>query len=244
MQYVVPVEDLTSMLWEPYACSNPSVCRLNTGRRCRFQPFPTRRFGRKFSPLVSKLFEEFSDDEDSDSGDREWCLVIPTSEKRSKIRRSLRTVKELSQKACSDSTDKDGNDTPKQTSRDNVLAENRERIVAISHLEKPEKFSVKLDVKGYKHADIMVKIRDRTVLIDAQRKETNPGTGVYIQRELHRRFSLPKHVNPDAVVSSLDTNGTLTIEAPQSTEEKTSKPQTDLDEMTVNSFDQDSDNSL
>ncbi|XP_066138996.1 alpha-crystallin B chain-like [Euwallacea fornicatus] len=88
-----------------------------------------------------------------------------------------------------------------------------------------DKFQVKLDVEGFKPAELKVKtLTDQnTIEIEGKHEEREDDHGL-ISRQFVRRFVLPKGHDLKGVVSTLSEDGILTITAPKKplevTEEK------------------------
>jgi len=77
------------------------------------------------------------------------------------------------------------------------------------------KFEVKLDVNHFKPEDIVVKTVDNYIVISGKHEEKADKHG-FIKREFTRRYALPERCDPEKVVSSLKSDGILTIESPKS----------------------------
>ncbi|XP_069460971.1 heat shock protein beta-6 [Ambystoma mexicanum] len=76
-----------------------------------------------------------------------------------------------------------------------------------------DKFSVLLDVKHFSPEELNVKVIGDHVEVHAKHEERQDEHG-FISREFHRRYTIPKVVNPTAITSALSPEGILTIEAP------------------------------
>lgn len=82
-----------------------------------------------------------------------------------------------------------------------------------------EKFQLKLDVHDFKPDEITVKTLDgNAIQIEAKHEEKHDDKG-FISRQLVKRFVLPKGHDLKSVVSSLSSDGVLTITAPRRVEE-------------------------
>uniref|UniRef100_A0A8D0BBQ2 SHSP domain-containing protein n=1 Tax=Salvator merianae TaxID=96440 RepID=A0A8D0BBQ2_SALMN len=79
-------------------------------------------------------------------------------------------------------------------------------------LEK-DKFSVLLDVKHFSPEELSVKVVGDHIEVHAKHEE-RPDEHGYISREFHRRYLIPKGVDPAAIVSALSPDGVLSITAP------------------------------
>ncbi|XP_069057237.1 alpha-crystallin B chain-like [Pleurodeles waltl] len=76
-----------------------------------------------------------------------------------------------------------------------------------------DKFSVHLDVKHFSPEEMSVKVVGDHIEVHAKHEERADEHG-YISREFHRRYTIPKVVNPAAITSALSPDGILSIEAP------------------------------
>ncbi|XP_030068620.1 heat shock protein beta-6 [Microcaecilia unicolor] len=76
-----------------------------------------------------------------------------------------------------------------------------------------DKFSVLLDVKHFSPDEISVKVVGDHVDVHAKHEERQDEHG-FISREFHRRYMIPKVVNPSAITSALSPDGVLSITAP------------------------------
>lgn len=75
-------------------------------------------------------------------------------------------------------------------------------------------FEVKLDVEHFKPEEITVKTVDNSIIIDAKHEEKKDDVGS-VSRHIVRRYDLPKGYNPEQVVSSISSDGILTIKCPK-----------------------------
>uniref|UniRef100_A0A8C3SE39 SHSP domain-containing protein n=1 Tax=Chelydra serpentina TaxID=8475 RepID=A0A8C3SE39_CHESE len=92
--------------------------------------------------------------------------------------------------------------------------------VALPHLALPilmtldkDRFSVLLDVKHFSPEELSVKVVGDYVEVHAKHEE-RPDEHGYISREFHRRYGLPRGVDPATITSALSPDGILTITAP------------------------------
>ncbi|XP_061452927.1 heat shock protein beta-6 [Rhineura floridana] len=76
-----------------------------------------------------------------------------------------------------------------------------------------DKFSVLLDVKHFSPEELKVKVMGDYIEVHAKHEE-RPDEHGYISREFHRRYMVPKGVDPAAIVSALSPDGVLSITAP------------------------------
>lgn len=75
-------------------------------------------------------------------------------------------------------------------------------------------FQVTFDVQEFKPEEIAVKTVDNMVVVEGKHEEREDGQGI-ISRHFLRKISLPKNVDPQQVVSSLSSDGVLTVKAPK-----------------------------
>ncbi|XP_053124731.1 heat shock protein beta-6 isoform X2 [Hemicordylus capensis] len=76
-----------------------------------------------------------------------------------------------------------------------------------------DKFSVLLDVKHFSPDELSVKVVGDHIEVHAKHEE-RPDEHGYISREFHRRYMIPKGVDPAAITSALSPDGVLSITAP------------------------------
>ncbi|XP_054856100.1 heat shock protein beta-6 [Eublepharis macularius] len=76
-----------------------------------------------------------------------------------------------------------------------------------------DKFSVLLDVKHFSPEEISVKVVGDHIEVHAKHEE-RPDEHGYISREFHRRYMIPKGVDPASITSALSPDGVLSITAP------------------------------
>ncbi|KAJ6663497.1 hypothetical protein lerEdw1_009576 [Lerista edwardsae] len=76
-----------------------------------------------------------------------------------------------------------------------------------------DKFSVLLDVKHFAPEELSVKVVGDHIEVHAKHEE-RPDEHGYISREFHRRYMIPKGVDPAAITSALSPDGILSITAP------------------------------
>lgn len=82
-------------------------------------------------------------------------------------------------------------------------------------IQDKEKFQVKLNVRNFAPQEITVKTLDSNcVQIEGKHEEHEDGKG-YISRQFIRKFVLPEGHDLKEVVSSLSSDGTLTVTAPR-----------------------------
>lgn len=73
---------------------------------------------------------------------------------------------------------------------------------------------VNLDVQQFKPDQISVKTVDNAVVIEGKHEERQDEHG-FISRQFTRKYMLPDNIDPSTVVSSLSSDGVLTISAPK-----------------------------
>lgn len=82
-----------------------------------------------------------------------------------------------------------------------------------------EKFQVKIDVQDYKPEEIVVKTLDgNAIQIEGKHEEKHDGGKGFISRQFVRKFVLPKGHDIKNAVSSVSSDGILTITAPKNAE--------------------------
>ncbi|XP_073838626.1 heat shock protein 27-like [Musca autumnalis] len=74
-------------------------------------------------------------------------------------------------------------------------------------------FQVCMDVSQFKPSELTVKTVDRTVVVEGKHEEREDEHG-FIQRHFIRKYSLPKGYDPKDVVSTISSDGVLTVKAP------------------------------
>ncbi|XP_055533242.1 protein lethal(2)essential for life-like [Wyeomyia smithii] len=77
-----------------------------------------------------------------------------------------------------------------------------------------DKFQINLDVQQFSPNEISVKAIDNSILVEAKHEEKQDEHG-YISRHFVRRYMLPDGHDPEGIVSSLSSDGILTITAPK-----------------------------
>nr|CAD7199475.1 unnamed protein product [Timema douglasi] len=73
---------------------------------------------------------------------------------------------------------------------------------------------VNLDVQQFKPEEIKVKTVDNYIVVEGKHEERKDEHG-FISREFQRRYLLPEGVDPQAVTSTLSSDGILSIAAPK-----------------------------
>ncbi|XP_055605403.1 protein lethal(2)essential for life-like [Uranotaenia lowii] len=78
-----------------------------------------------------------------------------------------------------------------------------------------DKFQISLDVQQFAPEEITVKMAgDNSIVIEGKHEEKQDEHG-YVSRHFVRRYMLPKDHDPEGIVSSLSSDGILTISAPK-----------------------------
>lgn len=75
-------------------------------------------------------------------------------------------------------------------------------------------FQVCLDVQQFKPNEVSVKVQDNVVVVEGKHEERQDEHG-YISRQFSRKYVLPKEVDANQLVSSLSSDGILTVKAPK-----------------------------
>lgn len=85
-------------------------------------------------------------------------------------------------------------------------------------------FQVCMDVSQFKPNELTVKVVDKTVVVEGKHEEREDGHGL-IQRHFVRKYTLPKDFDPNEVVSTVSSDGVLTLKAPPPPTKEQSKPE-------------------
>ncbi|XP_072396306.1 protein lethal(2)essential for life isoform X1 [Diabrotica undecimpunctata] len=83
--------------------------------------------------------------------------------------------------------------------------------------DKSQDFEVILDVQQFAPSEITVKTNGNSILVEGKHEEKQDEHG-YIMRHFVRRYVLPQTHDAENVVSSLSSDGVLTVSAPKKTE--------------------------
>ncbi|XP_033113437.1 uncharacterized protein LOC117114019 [Anneissia japonica] len=75
-------------------------------------------------------------------------------------------------------------------------------------------FQATMDLSEYSPQEIQVKVKDRTVTVNANHREAN-NQGGFTQRSYSRQYTLPDDVNPNMVKCFINEKGELAVEAPR-----------------------------
>lgn len=89
-------------------------------------------------------------------------------------------------------------------------------LVEQSKINPKEDFQVSLDVHHFAPNEITVKIVDNSIVVEAKHEERSDDNNQegYVSRHFTRRYVLPENYNINDVVSSLSSDGVLTVKAP------------------------------
>ncbi|XP_053953088.1 heat shock protein 23-like [Anastrepha ludens] len=79
-----------------------------------------------------------------------------------------------------------------------------------------------MDVAQFKPSELTVKVLDNSIVVEGKHEERADDHG-YISRHFVRRYTLPKDYDADKVVSTLSSDGVLTVTAPKPQEEKSNE---------------------
>lgn len=77
-----------------------------------------------------------------------------------------------------------------------------------------EGFHVELDVKHFTPEEINVKVVDNSIIVEAKHEERSDGDESFISRHFSRRYVLPEEYSIKDVISTLSSDGILTVKAP------------------------------
>ncbi|XP_017464914.1 PREDICTED: heat shock protein 23-like [Rhagoletis zephyria] len=75
-------------------------------------------------------------------------------------------------------------------------------------------FQANLDVQQFKPSELTVKVVDDHIVVEGKHEEQEDEHG-YISRHFVRRYALPKGYKADKVVSTLSSDGVLTVNVPK-----------------------------
>ena len=75
-------------------------------------------------------------------------------------------------------------------------------------------FQVCMDVQQFKPSELNVKVVDNCIVVEGKHEEREDEHG-YISRHFVRRYALPKDYDPNKVVSTLSSDGVLTVSVPK-----------------------------
>ncbi|XP_055841257.1 heat shock protein 23-like [Episyrphus balteatus] len=101
-------------------------------------------------------------------------------------------------------------DCPVLMRRSKVASQNSS---AVSNVGK-DGFQVCMDVQQFKPSELSVKVVDNAVVVEGKHEEREDDHG-YISRHFVRRYAVPKDYDSEKVVSTLSSDGVLTISIPK-----------------------------
>lgn len=88
-------------------------------------------------------------------------------------------------------------------------------VIENTSINPKEDFQVSLNVQHFAPNEITVKIVDDSIVVEAQHEErSDDNEGSYVARHFTRRYLLPENYNINDVVSTLSSDGILTLKAP------------------------------
>ncbi|XP_068082407.1 protein lethal(2)essential for life-like [Anabrus simplex] len=90
----------------------------------------------------------------------------------------------------------------------------RHHTIHHSVISEKNGFIVHLDVQQFKPNEIVVKVMNRCVVVEAQHEQREDEHGL-VSRHFRRRFSIPDDVDPHMVMATLSSDGILSIGAPK-----------------------------
>lgn len=83
------------------------------------------------------------------------------------------------------------------------------------HLANPKDgFQVSLNVQNFAPEEISVKVVNNQIIVEAKHEERADGEESYVSRHISRRYVLPEQYSIKDVVSTLSSDGILTVKAP------------------------------
>ncbi|XP_055604534.1 protein lethal(2)essential for life [Uranotaenia lowii] len=77
-----------------------------------------------------------------------------------------------------------------------------------------EKFQIILDVQQFSPEEVTVKINGRSIVVEGKHEEKQDEHG-FVSRHFTRRYMLPDGHDPNDVLSTLSSDGVLTVTAPK-----------------------------
>ncbi|KAL9906945.1 uncharacterized protein ACN427_003347 [Glossina fuscipes fuscipes] len=75
-------------------------------------------------------------------------------------------------------------------------------------------FQVCMDVQQFKPNELVVKVADNCIIVEGKHEEREDDRG-FISRHFVRRYALPKGYDPNKVLSTLSSDGVLTVNVPK-----------------------------
>lgn len=79
-------------------------------------------------------------------------------------------------------------------------------------------FQANIDVQQFKPNEVTVKVVDNMVIVEGKHEERQDNESGYISRIFTRKYLLPQGIDATNVVSSISSDGILTIKAPNTQE--------------------------
>ena len=76
-------------------------------------------------------------------------------------------------------------------------------------------FQVSMEVNHFKPSELHVKVVDNNIIVEAKHEERAADDHGYISRHFVRRYTIPKGYDPQKVVSTLSSDGVLTVSVPK-----------------------------
>lgn len=102
----------------------------------------------------------------------------------------------------------------------------RRNEVAKNHIGK-DGFEVKLNVEKFKPEEVTVKVVENSIVIEAKcERETD---NEYLSSEYRRRYELPDVFRAEDVISTISTDGVLTVKCPRASIDKSSVRQIEIE---------------
>ncbi|XP_055912407.1 heat shock protein 23-like [Eupeodes corollae] len=96
---------------------------------------------------------------------------------------------------------------------ENRPLETTHRSRRVSNIGK-DGFKVSMDVQQFKPSELTVKVVDDAVVVEGKHEEREDDHG-YISRHFVRRYALPNNYDSDKVISTLSSDGVLTLSIPK-----------------------------
>ncbi|XP_061401131.1 heat shock protein 22 [Musca vetustissima] len=76
-------------------------------------------------------------------------------------------------------------------------------------------YQVSMNVSEFKPEELSVKVVDNNVIVEGKSEQHHDNDGGYISRHFVRRFTLPKGYESDNAISTLTSDGILTVSVPK-----------------------------
>lgn len=94
--------------------------------------------------------------------------------------------------------------------RGGALEKKEDRVCGVGK----DGFQVCMDVGQFKPSELSVKVVDKCIVVEGKHEEREDNHG-FIQRHFVRRYVLPKDYDADKVMSTLSSDGVLTVSVPK-----------------------------